>query len=190
MWIQGHLRPAPMVITLTTRTHARPTVTMDLAGSRAESLLAWGRGDGVGTASMGDLAMAGEATMEAGGPFRGAADLAAGSVMVTPVEEDVLTAEVAGASMEDAVSVEAVVPTAEVDGASVGVAAASVEVDVASVEGDMEAGVVMVVGAVMVVGTGRFRPKSRLSRPTASAVGRCVDDGVAPTAVSLTILAP
>src|SRR5271157_3988724 len=67
------------------RLRRAPTVTMDRAGSPAESLLASGPGGaGVGTTSMGDVALAGAATMEAGGPFPDAEDIAVGSVTVMP----------------------------------------------------------------------------------------------------------
>ena len=131
---------------------------MDLAGSQAESLLASGRGGaGVGTASMGDVALAGGATMEADGPFPGAEDFAVGSVTVTPVEAD-------------AASVEADVPSVAVDVASVAVDMPSVEADMATVEAEAEA-------VPMVVGAGRFRYNSKLSRPTAFAVGRWYRQG-------------
>ena len=124
-WIPGHLRRARMATTPITLTHARPTVTMDLAGSRAESLLASGPGGaGVGATSMGDVALAGGATMEAGGPFPGAEDIAVGSVTVTPVEADVA-------------SVVADVPSMAVDVASVVVDVPSVAVDVASEAADV-----------------------------------------------------
>ena len=133
-WIPGHLRRARMATTPITLTHARPTVTMDLAGFRAESLLASGPGGaGVGTTSMGDVALAGGATMEAGGPFPGAEDFAVGSLTVTPVEADVASAEA------DVASVEADMPSVEAD-------IASVEADMPSVEAEAEA-VPMVVGA-------------------------------------------
>ena len=124
-------------------------------------------------------------------PFRGAEDIAVGSVTATPVEAGVLSMAVDAASMEaepwaDVVSVAGDVPTAVLDMPSMEdeaeVAAASVAVDVASVEADtltavadMEAVAVMVVEADMVVGTGRFASKSKLSRPTALAVGRWVE---------------
>ena len=130
---QGHLRRARMATTPITLTHARPTVTMDLAGSPTESLLASDPGAGVGTASMGDVALAGGATMEAGGPFPGAEDFAVGSLTVTPVEADVASAEA------DVASVEADMPSVEAD-------IASVEADMPSVEAEAEA-VPMVVGA-------------------------------------------
>lgn len=136
----GHLRRARTATTPITLMHARPTVTMDLAGFRAESLLASGPGAGVGAASMGDLALVGGATMEAGGPFPGAEDFAVGSVTVMPDEADVA-------------SVVADVP--------------SVEADMATVEAEAEA-------VPMVVGAGRFRHNSKLSQPTAFAVGRFV----------------
>ena len=172
--IPGHLRRALMATTPITPTHACPTATMDLAGSQAESLLASGRGGaGVGTASMGDVALAGGATMEADGPFPGAEDFAVGSVTVTPVEADAASVEadvpsvaVDAASVEaDTASVEADVPSVAVDVASVAVDMPSVEADMATVEAEAEA-------VPTVVGEGRFRYNSKLSRPTAFAVGR------------------
>src|SRR5208337_1239177 len=91
-WIRGHLQRARMATTPITLTHARPTVTMDLAGSRAESLLASGPGPGVGATSSGDLALVGEATTEADGPFPGAEDIAVGSVTVITVGADAASA--------------------------------------------------------------------------------------------------
>src|ERR1019366_4672405 len=93
-WIRGHLRRARMATTPLTPTDAHPTATMDLAGSRAESLLASGLG-----------AVADGASTEAGRPFPGAEDFAVGSVTVTPVEVDVA-------------SVVADMPSTEVDVAS------------------------------------------------------------------------
>jgi len=189
-WIPGHLRRARMATTPITLMHARPTATMDLAGFRAESLLASGRGGaGVGATSLGDLALAGGATMEADGPFPGAEDIAVGSVTVTPVEADVASVEADVPSMEaDVASVVADVPSMEADVASVeadvpsmGADVTSVAVDVPSVAVDMpsvEAGMATVEAGAeavpMVVGAGRFRHNSKLSRPTAFAVGRFV----------------
>jgi len=167
-WIPGHLRRARMATTPITLMHARPTVTMDLAGFRAESLLAWGPGAGVGAASLGDLALAGGATMEAGGPFPGAEDFAVGSVTVTPVEADVASVVVDVASVAAGVaSVVVDMPSVAVDVASVAVDIASVEADMATVEAEAEAD-------PMVGGAGRFRHNLKLSRPTAFAVGRFV----------------
>jgi hypothetical protein len=168
--IPGRLRRVRMATTPITLTHARPTVTMDLVGSRAESLLASGLGGvGVGATSLGDLALAGGATMEAVAPLPGAEDIAVGSVTVTPVEADVA-------------SVAADVPLVEADVASEAADVPSVAVDVASEAVDMplgEAGMATVEAEAeavpMVVGTGRFRHNSKLSRPTAFAVGRFVD---------------
>ncbi len=88
--IPDHLRRVRMATTPITLTHARPTVTMDRAGFRAESFLASGLGGvGVGATSLGDLALAVGATMEAVAPLPGAEDTAVGSVTVTPVEADV-----------------------------------------------------------------------------------------------------
>src|SRR5208337_4086921 len=159
-WIPGHLRRARMATTPITLTHARPTATMDLAGFRAESLLASGRGGaGVGGASLGDLALAGGATTEARGPFPGAEDFAVGSVTVTPVEADVASV------VADVPSMAVDVPSMAVDAASVAVGMPTVEADMAAVEAEAEA-------VPMVFGAGRFRHNSRLSRPTAFAVGR------------------
>jgi len=131
---QGHLRRARMATTTITPMHAHPTATMDQAGSRAESFLASGPGGaGAGTTSMADVALAGGATMEAGGPFPGAEDFAVGSLTVTPVEADVASA------VADVASVEADMPSVEAD-------IASVEADMPSVEAEAEA-VPMVVGA-------------------------------------------
>ena len=195
--IPGHLRRALMATTPITPTHACPTATMDLAGSQAESLLASGRGGaGVGTASMGDVALAGGATMEADGPFPGAEDFAVGSVTVTPVAVDAASVEADVPSVAvDAPSVEADVASVVVDVASVAVDVASVVADVASVVADVpsvgvdvasvgvdvasvEAGMATVEAEAeavpMVVGAGRFRHNSKLSRPTAFAVGRLI----------------
>ena len=168
-YIPGHLRRARMATTPITLTHARPTVTMDLAGFRAECLLALGPGGaGVGTTSMGDEALAGGVTTEAGGatmepdgPFPDAEDIAVGSVTVTPVEADVPSMAV------DVASVAVDVPSVAVDVASEAVDMPSGEADMATVEAEVEA-------VPMVVGTGRFRHNSKLSRPTAFAVGRLV----------------
>jgi len=173
MWIQGHLRRALMDTTRIIPTCVHPTVTMDQVGSRTESLSALGRGAGVGTISIGDVAMAGGATMEEAGDIPGAEDFAAALGTVTPVEADVPSMAVDAASMEaymltaDEVSVEGdgatavlVMPSVE---AGAEVAAASEAVDVASVEADMHAAVADTEAeAVMVVGTGRFRSKSEL----------------------------
>jgi hypothetical protein len=114
--------------------------------------------------STGAVALAAGATTDAGRPFPGAEDIAVGSVTVTPVEADVA-------------SVVADVPSMVVDVPSVAVDVASVAVDVASVEADVasvEAGMATVEAVPMVVGAGRFRHNSKLSRPTAFAVGRLV----------------
>jgi len=184
--IPGHLRRALMATTPITLTHARPTATMDLAGSQAESLLASGRGGaGVGTASMGDVALAGGATMEADGPFPGAEDFAVGSVTVTPVEADVASAVADAPSAVadvpsmavDVASVEADVPSVAVDVASVAVDVPTVAVDMPSVEADMATVEAEAEAVPMVVGAGRFRYNSKLSRPTAFAVGRWYRQG-------------
>jgi hypothetical protein len=113
-------------------------------------------------ASTGDVALADGATTEAA-----TEDFAVGSVTVTPVAVDVPSVAVDVASV--AVGV-----------ASVGVDMPSVMADVAPVVADMPsvaadvAPVVAEAEAVVVVGAGRFRHNSKLSRPTAFAVGRCV----------------
>ena len=180
--IPGRLRRARMVTTPISLTHARPTVTMDRAGFRAESLLASGLGGvGVGATSLVDLALAGGATMEAVAPLPGAEDIAVGSVTVTPVEADVPSMVVAVASVvADVASEAANVPSVAADVASEAVDMPSVVADVATVEAEAEA-------VPMVVGTGRFRHISKLSRPTACAVGRFVKR---PTQASRTILGP
>jgi hypothetical protein len=168
-WIRGHLRHAHMATTPLTPTVAHPTATMDLAGSQAESLLASGPGGaGVDAASMGDVALADGATTEAGGLFPGAEDFAVGSVTVTPVAADVASVVADVPSMAvDVASVAVDVASVAVGVASVAVGVASVAVGVASVEAEAEA-------VPMVVGGGRFRYNSKLSRPTAFAVGRFV----------------
>jgi hypothetical protein len=117
----------------------------------------------------------GEATTEVDGPFPGAEDIAVGSVTVITVGADEPSVAV------DVASVAADVPSAAVDVASVAVDMPSAAVDVASVAVDMpsaEADVDTVEAEVeavpMVVGAGRFRHISKLSRPTACAVGRFV----------------
>jgi hypothetical protein len=90
-----------------------------------------------------------------------------GSVTVTPVEVDVasVVADMPSTAV-DVASVVADMPSVEVDVAPVVVDMPSVAVDVAPVVAEAE--------AVMVVVAGRFRHNSKLSRPTAFAVGRCV----------------
>ena len=167
--IPGRLRRARMATTLITLTLARPTVTMDLAGFRAESLLASGPGGvGVGATFMGDLALAGGATMEAGGSFPDAEDTAVDSVTVTPIEADVASAVADVPSMAvDVVSAAVDVPSVEADVASEAVDVPSGEADMATVEAEAEV-------VPMAEGAGRFRHNSQLSRPTAFAVGRLV----------------
>jgi hypothetical protein len=161
----GYLRCARMATTTITPMHAHPTATMGQAGSRAESLLASGRGAVAIVASMGDVALAAGATTETGRPFPGAEDFVVGSVTVTPVE--------AGAA-----SVEADMPSVEVDMASAEAGMPSVEADMASVEAEAEA-------VPMVVGAGRLhhqleapaadgiccRPRRFRSRATAESCG-------------------
>ena len=152
-WIRGHLRRARMATTRLTPTDAHPTATMDLAGSRAESLLASGRGAVAIVASTGDVALAAGATTETGRPFPGAEDFAVGSVTVTPVEADIASVEADVASVEaDVASTEADVASVEADVASAEADVASVEADVASVEAEAEA-------VPMVVGAGRLHPQ-------------------------------
>jgi hypothetical protein len=131
---------------------------------------------------MGDVALAGGATMEADGPFPGAEDIAVGSVTVTPVEADVASAVADVRSMAvDVVSAAVGVPLVEADVATEAVAVPMGAVDVASVVVDVavEAGMATVEveaeAVPMVVDAGRFRHNSKLSRPTAFAVGRFVD---------------
>ena len=160
---------------------------MDQVGSRTESLSALGRGTGVGTISMGDVALAGAATMEADGPFPDAEGIAVGSVTVTPVEADVASVMADVSSMAaDVASVEADVPSMAVDVASAAVGVPSVVVDVASAAVDVPSEVVDAASAEegmatveaeaapMVAGTDRLRHSSKPSRPTAFAVGRFV----------------
>ena len=124
---------------------------------------------------MGDVALAGGATMEAGGPFPDAEDTAVDSVTVTPIEADVpsmavdvVSAAVDVPSVEADVASEAVdVPSGEVDVASEEVDVPSGEADMATVEAEAEV-------VPMAEGAGRFRHNSQLSRPTAFAVGRLV----------------
>ncbi|MGA2475249.1 MAG: hypothetical protein ABSF73_01370 [Terriglobia bacterium] len=195
-WIRGHLPRARMAITPLTPTDAHPTATMDLAGSRAESLLASGPGGaGVGTTSSGDLALVGEATTEADGPFPGAEDIAVGSVTVITVGADAASVVADVPSMAvDAALVEADVPSVAVDVASVeadepsaAVDVASGAVDMPSAEADVDTVEAEAEAVPMVVGAGRFRHISKLSRPTACAVGRFVKR---PTQASRTILGP
>jgi len=187
--IPGRLRRARMVTTPITLTHARPTVTMDLAGSRAESLSASGPGGvGVGATYLGDLALVGEATTEADGPFPGAEDIAVGSVTVTPLEADVPSVVVGVPSVEaDVPSVAVDVPSVAVDVASGAVDVALGAVDMPSEEADMATVEAEAEAVLMADGAGRFRHISKLSRPTACAVGRFVKR---PTQASRTILGP
>jgi hypothetical protein len=133
-------------------------------------------------ASTGDVALAAGATTEAGRPFPGAEDFAVGSVTVTPVEADVPSMAV------DVASVVADVPSMVVDVPSVEADAPSVAADVASVAADMATVEVEAEAVPMVVGAGRFRHNSKLSRPTAFAVGRF--SRKVPTAASRTNLGP
>jgi len=111
--------------------------------------------------------------MEAGGPFPGAEEFAVGSVTATPAEADVasVVADVPSMGVDvasvavDAPSVAAGVPSVAVDVPSMAVDMPSVEADMAAVEAE---------ALSMVVGAGRFRHNSKLSRPTAFAVGRFV----------------
>jgi hypothetical protein len=125
----------------------------------------------------------------AGGPFPGAEDFAVGSVTVTPAEADVasvvagvpsmavdVASAVAGVPsvVADAASVAVDVPSVVVDVPSVAVDVASEAVDMPLVEADMATVEAEAEAAPMVVGAGRFRHNSKLSRPTAFAVGRFV----------------
>src|ERR1019366_7816719 len=157
-WIRGHLRRARMATTPLIPTDVHLTATMDLAGSRAESLLASDLGAGVDAASMVDEALAGGATMEADGPSLDPEDSEVGTVAVTPVGADVASVAV-GVPLGDVPTGEGGVPT-----------------------GGAEAEAVF-----MVVGVGRVRANPKLSRPTAFAVGRLVSRQV-PPASSRTIL--
>jgi hypothetical protein len=135
----------------------------------------------VGVVSMVDVALPDAATTEA-------EDFAAASVTGTPAEPHgaLLAGDVPSAAA-DAALVEAHGPSVVADAPSAAADVASVEVDMPSAVADMPslaadteaasmAGAVMVVAdmVVMVVGTGRFHHDSKLSRPTAFAVGRCV----------------
>jgi len=157
---------------------------MDPAGSPVESLLASGLGGvGVGATSLGDLALAGGATMEAVAPLPDVVGTEEGSVTVTPVEVDVasVVADVPSMAVDepsveaDVASEEVDVPSVAVDVASAVVDAPSVEADVASVEAGMATVEAEAEAVPMVVDAGRFRHNSKLSRPTAFAVGRSVD---------------
>ena len=168
----GYLRCARMATTTITPMHAHPTATMGQAGSRAESLLASGRGAVAIVASTGDVALAAGATTETGRPFPGAEDFAVGSVTVTPVEAGVA-------------SVEADMPSVEVDMASAEAGMPSVEADMASVEADMPSVEAEAEAVPMVVGAGRLhhqleapaadgiccRPRRFRSRATAESCG-------------------
>jgi hypothetical protein len=120
--------------------------------------------------------------MEAGGAFPGAEDFAVGSVTVTPLEADVASVVAGVPSMEAGVaSVEAHVPSVVADVAlevvhvpSVAVDVASEAVDMPSVVADMATVEAEAEVVPMVEGAGRFRHHSKLSRPTAFAVGRLV----------------
>jgi hypothetical protein len=165
----GHLRCALMATTPFTRTPARPTATMDQAGSQAGSLLAPGRGASamVGAASPADLALADAATMEAGRPFPGVEDYALGSVTVTPDGLRAAVVPSVGAAMPSAA---ADAPSAGVDVPSVGADMPPEAVDAPSVAAHMPSAAVDMAAAmpsaavdmaaeaevVMVVDAGRF----------------------------------
>ena len=149
---------------------------------------------GVGATSMGDLALARGATMEVGGPLPGAEHIAVATVTVTPLEAEVasLVAHVPSMGLDvaslvaDAPSMAVHVASLVADAPSMAVHVASVaadvppvaadvasaEVDIPSVEAEAEAATVEAVPTV--VGADRFRHNSKLSRPTAFAVGRLV----------------
>jgi hypothetical protein len=114
--------------------------------------------------------------MEAVAPLLGAEGIAVGSVTVTPVEADVASVEVDVPSIEaDVPSVVAGVPSEVVDVPSAAVDVASEAVDMPSVEAGMATVEAQAEAVPMVVDAGRFRHNSKLSRPTAFAVGRFVD---------------
>jgi len=161
--IPGRLRRARMVTTLITLMHARPTVTMDLVGSRAESLLALGLGGvGVGATSSGALALAGGATMEAVAPLPGAEDIAVGSVTLTPVEagEPLVVVVDVALVVADVASEAADALSVAADVASEAVDMPSVEAGMATVEAEAE--------AVMAVGAGSFHHE--LETPAADGI--------------------
>ena len=183
-WIRGHLRRAPTATTLLILTDVHRTVTMGLAGSRTESLSASDLGGAgadagsmvdagstVGAATTVDAAMAGGLFLDAVGTVTLTAALGVPTVAgVVSVAVDVPT-------VVDAVSVAAGVPTVEVDVLSVAadvvpVAAgmATEAVDIVSVAAD----VATAEAVPMVVGVGRVLDNTKLSRPTAFAVGRLV----------------
>jgi hypothetical protein len=186
--IPGRLRLARMVTILITLTRARPTVTTDLAGFPAECLSASGPGGaGAGVGATSEVAMVGAATtgaegatMEARGAFPGKVHFAVGSVTVTPLGADVATVVARVPSMAaDAASVAAHVPSVEAGVPSEVVDVPLAAVDEASAAVDMpseEAATVEAEAEVvpMAEGAGRYRHNSKLSRPTAFAVGRLV----------------
>src|SRR5271157_3746384 len=137
----GHLRRALTATTTIIPMPAYPMATMDQAGSRTESLLASGRGAEAIVASTGAVA------------FPAAEDSAGESVVVTPVEVDVGSAE-AVVPMVDVGSVGATVASAEAAVPMVEVAVGSAGATVASVEAVMVEAEVEAVP--MVVGAGRF----------------------------------
>ena len=113
---------------------------------------------------MADAALPGEATMEVRGPSPGAEHIAAGTVTVTPLEAEVASVVAGGPSLAaDVASVAVHVPPEAGDAALV--VADMPLVEAATVEAEAEAD-------PMVEGAGRFGHHSKLSRPTAFAVGR------------------
>ena len=180
-WIPGRLPRALMATTPIILTRARPMATTDLAGFRAESLSALGPGvgDTVTTVDVAitagvDSTVAAATAGEAGRPFPGAEDLAAGSATVTAAAHVPSLAAAAPSVEVDEASVAAVVRLVDADEASVA-DVALVAADIPSVAADtVEA------EAVMVGDAGRFRLQlTRISRgrPTAFAVGRGVLEG-------------
>jgi len=133
----GHLRRARMATTAITPMLAYPTATTDLVGSRAEYLLALGRGAMAIVASTGDADLAAVGTTETAGALPHAEDSAVESVTVMPVEAEMSTVAAVVGLVADAASAAAVAPTVVVDVASTVVVAPLVEADVASAAVDV-----------------------------------------------------
>jgi len=171
-WIPVRLPYALTATTLITLTLARPMGTTDLAGFRAESLSASGRGVGAGATStagvgtmadaaiMVDVDTAEAATTGAARPLPRAEDFAETATAeadVPSLAPDAASVAVAVASV-DVPSVAALdVPSEAADVASAVVAVPLAEADVASEAVAIPLVVADTVGAVMVVGIGRFR---------------------------------
>ncbi|MGO8732746.1 MAG: hypothetical protein ACLQVM_08125 [Terriglobia bacterium] len=145
-----------MATTTITPMHAHPTATMDQAGSRAESLLAPGRGAVAGgamaTMAVGD-SMGDAATTDAGRPIPGAEDFAVGTAMGMPAAT--LTVEADRASR--------VVAEAEADSMEE-VATSAVEAEADSMAEAETSAVEVVAGSMAeaettVVGAGRLHHK-------------------------------